>query len=117
MSSLTDQRSRVLALLGLTQDPDVQQTDPVPTAEDVDALDAIAFDWPGEQAHVTVLEFDDYDEAEAAQQQLRGLAGQTDLVVETTVNGDLLLWATAPADDARARARIDGLAQSFAGRE
>lgn len=117
MNSLTDQRGRVLALLGLTDDADLQEADPVPTAEDVDALDAIAFDWPGEQAHVTVLEFEDYDEAEAAQEQLRGLAGQTDLVVETTVNGDLLLWATAPGDDARARARIGGLAQSFAGRE
>jgi len=117
MTSLTDQRGRVLALLGLTHDADLQETDPVPTAEDVDALDAIAFDWDGEQAHVTVYEFEDYDDATQAQQQLQGFAAQTGLAVVTTVNGDLLLWATAPGDDDRARARIDGLAESFAGRE
>lgn len=117
MTSLTAQRSRILALLGLTGDTDVRETDPVPTAEDVDAAEAIAFDWPGEQAHVTVYDFEDYEDADAAQQQLRTLAGGTDLEVRTTVNGALLLWATAPAGDATALARIDGLPSRFAGRE
>jgi len=89
----------------------------VPTAEDLDALDAIGFDWDGEQAHISVYEFDDYDDAVEAQERLQGYAAQTDLAVVTTVNGDLLLWATAPNDDEGALRRIDGLASSFAGRE
>lgn len=117
MTSITAQRDRILALLDLTDDAELRETDPVPTAEDVDAVDAIAFDWDGEQAHITVFEFDGYDDAAAAQQQLQGFAEQTDLAVVTTLNGGLLLWATAPGDDPAARARIDGLASSFAGRE
>ncbi len=117
MARMTAHRSRILALLRLTNDPDVQEADAVPTAEDLDALDAIGFDWDGEQAHISVYEFDDYDDAVEAQERLQGYAAQTDLAVVTTVNGDLLLWATAPNDDEGALRRIDGLASSFAGRE
>jgi len=117
MTRMTAQRGRILALLRLTDDPDVKETDAVPTAEDLDAVDAIGFDWDGEQAHISVYEFDDYAEAAEAQERLQGYAEQTDLVVATTINGDLLLWATAPSEDEQARRRIDGLAGSFAGRE
>lgn len=117
MTRMPAQRGRILALLRLTDDPDVRETDAVPTAEDLDAVGAIAFDWDGEQAHISVYEFDDYAEAAEAQERLQGYAAQTDLAVATTVNGDLLLWATAPNGDAGALRRIDGLASSFAGRE
>ena len=117
MTGMTAQRGRILALLRLTDDPDLKETDAVPTAEDVDAVDAIAFDWAGEQAHITVYEFDDYADASQAQERLQAYAAQTGLVVATTVNGDLLLWATAPGGDERALGRIEGLASSFAGRE
>ena len=115
MTGIAGERDRILALLGL---PDgVQDADAVPTAEDVGAADALGLDWPDEQAHVSVYLFSDYADAAAAQERLRGYAAQTDLTVETAVNGDLLLWAVAPTDDDRALARIDGLAGSFTGRE
>ena len=115
MTGIAGERDRILALLGL---PDgIQDTDAVPTAEDVGAADALGLDWPDEQAHVSVYLFSDYTDAAAAQERLRGYAAQTDLTVETAVNGDLLLWAVAPGDDDHAQARIDGLAGSFSGRE
>ncbi len=116
MTRMTAQRGRILALLRLTDDPDVKESDAVPTAEDLDAVGAIAFDWEGEQAHVSVYELDGYDEAAEAHARLQDDAAQTDLAVATTVNGDLLLWATAPNGDEAARRRIDGLASSFASR-
>ena len=115
MTGIAEERDRILALLRLTDG--VQDTDAVPTAEDVGAADALGLDWPDEQAHVSVYLFSDYTDAAAAQERLRGYAAQTDLTVETAVNGDLLLWAVAPGDDDHAQARIDGLAGSFSGRE
>lgn len=117
MTGIAGERDRILALLGLTNDRDVRDTDAVPAGEDLGAGDALGLDWPDGQAHVSVYLFSDYADAAAAQERLRGYAGQTDLTVETAVNGDLLLWAVAPADDAAAVARIDGLGGSFSGRE
>ncbi|KQR11711.1 hypothetical protein [Cellulomonas sp. Leaf334] len=117
MTGIAEERDRILALLRLTDDPAVRETDPVPSAEDVGAADALGLDWPDEQAHVSVYLFADYDDAVAAQERLRGYGAQTDLTTETAVNGDLLLWAVAPGDDDDALARIDGLAGSFSGRE
>lgn len=115
MTGIAGERDRILALLG--QPDGVQDTDAVPAAQDVGAADALGLDWPDEQAHVSVYLFADYADAAAAQERLRGYAAQSDLTVETAVNGDLLLWAVAPGDDEGARARIDGLAGSFSGRE
>ena len=117
MTGIAGERDRILALLGLTDDQVVRDTDPVPTAEDVGAADALGLDWPDGQAHVSVYLFSDYADAAAAQERLRGYATQTDLTVETAVNGDLLLWAVAPVDDDAAVARVDGLGGSFSGRE
>ncbi|MCV2395227.1 hypothetical protein OEB99_12990 [Actinotalea sp. M2MS4P-6] len=117
MTGMDAHRDRILALLGLADDPELRVADAVPAAEDVDAVDAIGFDWPGEQAHITVYAFDDYFQASDAQERLLGYARLTDLDVQTTVNGDLLLWAVAPNADERARRRIADLASEFAGEE
>jgi len=117
MTGIAGERDRILALLSLTDDPTVRETDAVPTAEDVGASDALGLDWPDEQAHVSVYLFAAYADAAAAQERLQGYGAQTGLTVETAINGDLLLWAVAPRDDDRALARVDGLAGSFSGRE
>ncbi|WP_456786259.1 hypothetical protein [Cellulomonas sp. P5_C5] len=117
MTGIAEERDRILALLSLTDDPAVRDTDAVPTAEDVGAADALGLDWPDGEAHVSVYLFGDYADAAAAQERLRGYGAQTGLTVETAVNGDLLLWAVAPGGDDDAVGRIDGLAGSFSGRE
>ncbi|GEK22985.1 hypothetical protein [Cellulomonas xylanilytica] len=117
MTGIAEKRRRILTLLRLTDDHAVRDTDAVPTAEDVGAADALGLDWPDGQAHVSVYLFPGYDEAAAAQERLQGYGAQTDLFVETAVNGGLLLWAVAPRDDEADRARIDGLAGTFSGRE
>ena len=117
MTAIDAERERILALLGLLDDSDVRDVEAVPAAEDLGAADSLGLDWAGEEAHVSVYLFAGYAEAAQAQERLRGYSAQTDLAVETAVNGSLLLWAAAPGDDQRARARIDGLASSFAGRE
>jgi hypothetical protein len=117
MTAIDAERDRILALLGLHDDADVREVDAVPAAADLGATDSLGLDWAGEEAHVSVYLFGGYAEAAQAQERLRGYSGQTDLTVETAVNGSLLLWAAAPGDDDRALARIDGLASSFAGRE
>ena len=116
MTGIAGERDRILALLGL---PTTASRTPTRSRrrEDVGAADALGLDWPDEQAHVSVYLFADYADAAAAQERLRGYAAQSDLTVETAVNGDLLLWAVAPGDDEAAQARIDGLAGSFSGRE
>ena len=117
MTGIDAERERILALLDLLDDPDVRDTEAVPAADDVGAADALGLDWADEEAHVSVYLFAGYAQAAQAQERLRGYSAQTDLTVETAVNGSLLLWAAAPGGDDRARARIDGLASSFAGRE
>lgn len=115
--TIADEHDRILALLGLRNDPAVRETDAVPDADDLGAIGGLGLDWPGEEAHVSVYLFDGYTDAAQAQERLRAYAAETDLTVETTVNGGLLLWAVAPGGDEVAAARIDGLASSFAGDE
>jgi hypothetical protein len=117
VTGIAEKRDRILRLLRLADDPAVRDTDAVPTAEDLGAADALGLDWPDGQAHVSVYLFAGYADAAQAQERLQAYAAQTDLTVETAVNGGLLLWAVAPRDDDGSLARIDGLASSFAGRE
>jgi hypothetical protein len=117
MTGIADQHDRILALLRLRDDREVRQSDPVPDAEDIGALDGLGLDWPGEEAHVSVYLFDGYAAAAEAQARLRGYAAEADLTAETTINGGLLLWAVAPSADERANERIRGLKSRFAGKE
>ncbi len=111
-----DELSRIQALLGLDGRPGAIAAESDPPIEAVDAVDGISYRWPDSASRVSVYEFDDYAAASTIGQQLTAAADDSSKVV-TTVNGELLLWATAPADDAEAVDTIIDLAGSFAGRE
>jgi len=114
LSEIAEHLGRIRALLALEGEVEVP---PEPTAEEVGARDAVSYRWPDVAASVNVYLFDDYADADTAQAGL--LAGtDRDLIeVVSTVNGPLLLWAMAPADDEDGKAHIEGLNGRFAGRE
>jgi hypothetical protein len=69
-----------------------------------------------------VFAFEDYVAANDAMKSLLARTNSTEVesarpITRTTVNGALLLWATAPASDAAAIAQIANLASHFAGEE
>jgi hypothetical protein len=117
MTDIDADRSRIRALLGFSDDSDVEEGDAHPVGAELGAAGAVGFRWPGNAAAVNVYVFGDYWGADSAEATLLKSIDRDAVAVQSTVNGGLLLWATAPADDDAARARIKGLASRFAGQE
>ena len=117
MSAIDSEIPRIRALLAVQRDPDVVESDPFTPPDSVGAVDGVGYSWDNEQARVEVFLFDNYYGANDAMKSLSEKAAAEPVVVSTTVNGSLLLWATAPEDDPAALARIEDLAGSFAGEE
>lgn len=117
MSMAISEQRRVTALLGLTGDTDAVEVEASPTGESLDALETVAYSWPGHGAQANVYVFDGYSAAAAALRALNAAVDREIVTVESTVNGGLLLWATAEIGDEWSQTRIDGMAQRFAGRE
>jgi len=80
------------------------------------ATGAIAYAWRTSSVHAAVYAFDDQDAARAAEDSLKadGVAGRA---LATTVNGALLMVATAADDDLAGQELLRELRTSFAGRE
>lgn len=117
MDSTHPSRPRIQVLLDLKGRPGAVERAPSPSAKELSAESALSYGWPPSSAHARVYEFDSYREASAAQKALLQAADRTRLSIETTVNGSLLLWATARSDDAAGQAHLEGLAGHFAGEE
>lgn len=115
MSEIAEHLDRIRALLDLGGDE--VEVPAEPTADEVGALDAVSYRWPDVAASVNVYLFSGYDDADAAESELLDGTDRDLIHVVSTVNGSLLLWAMAPADDEDGKARIAGLASGFAGRE
>lgn len=90
--------------------------DPAPAIQDLGAHSGFGRAWTSSSVRASVYLFNNYKEARVAEDWLKahvpkGLQG------DGTVNGDLLVWVTADATDAAARAVIGDLIGAFAGEE
>lgn len=114
-------QQRAGSLLGLRRyGDDVTETDPSPAPSAIGARSGAGYAWSSTAVVASVYLFDSYDEASAAETRMRGEADAQDgasRAVAGSVNGPLLLWATAEADDPEAGRLLRQLRQSFAGRE
>lgn len=116
MTLLERERERAAALLRITESDPVQTTTGWVDPAEVGALDAYGYAWPDSAARLTVLIFPSYEAAvDAAAGLPAGVPGEWETRV--TMNGALLLWATAPADDTAAVEQIVQLSSWFAGEE
>ncbi|MBN8232744.1 hypothetical protein JYK02_35025 [Corallococcus macrosporus] len=90
--------------------------DPVPSVQELGAQAGFGRAWKARSVRASVYLFDSYTEASAAEDTLRarvpeGLRGSG------TVNGNLLVWATADATDEAGQAIINDVLSAFAGEE
>ncbi|TSC23551.1 hypothetical protein [Corallococcus sp. Z5C101001] len=95
---------------------ELSPTDPAPAVQDLGAQAGFGRAWTSNSMRASVYVFNSYKEARVAEDWLKahvpnGLQG------DGTVNGDLLVWVTADATDAVARAVIGDLIGAFAGEE
>jgi len=107
---------RISALLNLADGRAFSEIDPQPSAAELGAAGAIAYEWADQPIRATVYEFGDYwqaAEAQAALTSRRASSGEA----RTSVNGGLLLWLVAGADDPAALSRLDEIVGAFAGEE
>jgi hypothetical protein len=108
---------RARALLGVRRWGD-EVTDgaaDVPAAE-VGAAGVIAYTWRTSSVRAAVYAFDDQDAARAAEESLQA-SGSAGRVLATTVNGALLMVASAADDDLAGQELLGELRSNFAGRE
>ncbi|NOK33340.1 hypothetical protein HMI49_09045 [Corallococcus exercitus] len=89
---------------------------PAPAVQDLGAQAGFGRAWTASSVRASVYLFNTYQEARVAEDWLKahvpeGLRGAG------TVNGDLLVWATADATDEAGRAILENLIGSFAGEE
>lgn len=108
---------RAQALLGITTgSAQAEPVEPEPAPDDWGSNGAMAYRWPATTAVASVYVFDTYWDAREVEKKLRARPEGAQRGV-TTVNGPLLLWATADSDDADGVALIKKLRSSFAGKE
>ena len=117
MTASDQTHRRIVALLGVRADSAADAVEPAPSAADVKAVSAVAYRWIDSSARATVYAFDSYRSADAAEAGLRASASAAELTTRSSVNGSLLFWGTADADDERGALRLDDLASRFAGKE
>jgi len=95
---------------------EVRDAVPDVPVEELGATGAIAFEWRASSVRAAVYAFDDQDAARAAEDSLRATpTGGRELA--TSVNGALLLVATAADDDLFGQELLTELRGNFAGRE
>ncbi|WP_338267352.1 hypothetical protein [Corallococcus caeni] len=108
-------RGEALVRHGAGRD-ELSPVDPAPSAQDLGAQAGFGRAWKSSSVRASVYLFNNYQEACTAEDWLKahvpeGMQG------DGTVNGDLLVWATADAKDEAGRAIIENLIGSFAGEE
>ena len=114
MTQLTEQRSRILGMLGVAAD-DVSASQEIdPPADSIGARDAVAFELPGIPTPVVVYDFPDQASAFEAK---ASLARSRPGFHRATVNGTLLMWAHSDTDDRDITRAITRLGSQFAGEE
>jgi hypothetical protein len=111
------ERERALALLRTSgRLTDVREAEPEPDAAALGANGAISYAWEGNSAIASVYAFSSYHDAREVEDRLREQPDGARRSV-ATVNGALLLWATADEDDQDGRDVLARLRSAFAGRE
>ncbi|NOK10458.1 hypothetical protein [Corallococcus exercitus] len=108
-------RGEALVRHGAGRD-ELSPVDPAPSVQDLGAQAGFGRAWTSSSVRASVYLFNNYQEARVAEDWLKahvpeGRRG------DGTVNGDLLVWATADAKDEASRAIIENLLGSFAGEE
>jgi hypothetical protein len=108
---------RAEALLSHGQGSDeALPAEPVPPVRDLGARAGFGRAWTSTSVRVSVYLFDSYDDASAAEVRLQAQTPEG-RQAGGTVNGALLMWATADAADEAAKELITRLRSSFAGEE
>jgi hypothetical protein len=108
---------RARALLGVRRfGADVVETAPDLDPAEFGATGVIAYAWRTSSVHAAVYAFDDQDAARAAEDSLTA-DGVADRELATSVNGALLMVATAADDDLAGQELLSQLRGDFAGRE
>ena len=106
---------RARALLGVRGFGDeVSEESPDLPAAELGATGAMAYAWRSSSVHAAVYAFDDQDAARVAEDSLTAPA---DRVLSTSINGALLMVATAAEDDLFGQELLGKLRSNFAGRE
>jgi hypothetical protein len=116
VSNQDEMRARATSLLRGARPDEPEPVDASPSVAEVGAIDGVAFGWPPTTARSNAYVFDDYYAAIDAERAL--LMNRDDAArIASTINGPLLLWATAATDDVDGAAVLDDLLASFSGRE
>lgn len=111
------ERQRAEALLSASGQMEGAREVPLdPDAASLGAKGGIAYAWDGNSMQASVYAFPSYSDARAVEDDVRGRPDGARNAV-ATVNGSLLLWATADNDDQQALASLKELRSGFAGRE
>jgi hypothetical protein len=109
-------RKRAEVLLGLRhQEDEILPADANPSPAALGAQAGLGYAWKSSSVRASVYLFDSYDNASAAEKRLQ--ADPPGDQVASTINGPLLMWATADRDDDGAGDILLQLRESFAGRE
>lgn len=111
------ERERAEALLRASGQMDgAHEVPPEPDAASLGAKGGITYAWDGNSMRASVYAFRSYADARAVEDDVRGRPdGATHAIA--TVNGSLLLLATADIDDQPALAALKEFRSGFAGRE
>lgn len=111
------ERARASALLRRSgRMADATESEPEPGADALGARAGLGFFWTGGSAAAAVYEFDTYGQARSAGDHLVETS-EGPRQIDTSVNGTLLLVASADADDEDGQELVDDLLAAFAGRE
>ncbi|RYZ43158.1 MAG: hypothetical protein EOO71_04740 [Myxococcaceae bacterium] len=95
---------------------ELSPAEPALAVQDLGAQAGFGRSWTSSSVRASVYLFNNYKEARVAEDWLKAHVPQG-LQGDGTVNGDLLVWVTADATDATARAVIEDLLGAFAGEE
>ena len=108
-------RPRVETLLRLAHLPPATESEPVPSAESLDAEGGWTFSWSDPDWSATVWVFYSVPDAMAGESDLPPAEAGT--TARTTINGPLLLRVTGRADDPGTDQRLSDALSAFAGEE
>jgi len=108
---------RARALLGVRGfGDDVSEAAPDVPAAELGATGSMGYEWRTSSVRAAVYAFDDQDAARVAEESLRA-NGPDGRELATSVNGALLMVATAADDDLFGQEVLTELRSNFAGRE
>ncbi len=116
--AIDEHRGRIRALLGIRASGEaVQEISAEPAADEVGASGAVAYQWDAPPVRAHVYLFERAADAEAAEDHLHADLDHPSVTTASTLNGRLLLWAMALADDPEGVRLLNELRSRFAGRE